>query len=501
MTSMICWPIARRGITTSRVANYNVAIVGAGPAGFYTAHHLLHKSKHMPITVDFFDRLPTPYGLSRYGVAPDHPEVKNCEEYMNKLWTDFSDKVRFFGNVNIGKDILLAQLEARYNSIVLSYGCTAFDIKLDIPGSSSPGVISAREFVNWYNGHPDSKQGSHFIPPLEKVRNVTIIGNGNVAIDIARVLLADPKSHWAPTDITSEAVELLSRSKVERVNIVARRGILESAFTNKEIRELLEISKELNIKFLPIPENVLAPIRQKAKLLARVEKRKFSILDKASSQATTPGESSKEWCLEFQLSPKQFVPSDEDAQLLKSTVFEVNELQEDSLTKKVTNKGTGKEIRIENDLVILSIGYKGEELEGFTASELEFTQKDNRIANNEGRILRSGAAAAGKEEEFTYKRGWYVSGWIKNGPKGVIATTMMDSFDTAEKILEDLSNEIYNVPNESSDIEKILPSPYVSWNGWKTIDLFELRQGRLLGKSRSKLRTINEMVQASRDET
>ncbi|GEQ69160.1 hypothetical protein JCM33374_g2831 [Metschnikowia sp. JCM 33374] len=494
---MFKWAIIRRSFSKSSVPRYKVAIVGAGPAGFYTAHHLLHKAKHIPVSIDFFDRLPTPYGLSRYGVAPDHPEVKNCEEYMENLWRDFPEKVRFFGNVNVGTDLPLAQLESHYNSIVLSYGCTASDNKLNIPGSENRGVISARQFVNWYNGHPDSKRGQEFVPPLDKINNITIIGNGNVAIDVARVLLADPKSHWAPTDITSEAVELLSRSTVKRVNIVARRGLLESAFTNKEIRELLEVSKNSKVKFLPVSEDILGPLRGKAKSFGRVEKRKFSILDKASSQAEDAFEMNKCWGLEFQLSPKEFVSSEEDSELLKSTVFEINELHEDSLTKKVTVSGTGKELVIENDLVILSIGYKGQELQGFETAELEFSWKDNRIANNEGRILRLNAVTAGEKDELTYKRGWYASGWIKNGPKGVIATTMMSSFDTAEKVLEDLSNDIYIQPTEHVDITNVLPPSFVSWEGWKAIDEYELHQGELKGKTRSKIQKIPEMIQIS----
>ncbi|KAM9888879.1 hypothetical protein OXX79_012558 [Metschnikowia pulcherrima] len=493
---MFNWRIVSRSISTSSVAKYKVAIVGAGPAGFYTAHHLLHKSKHIPISIDFFDRLPTPYGLSRYGVAPDHPEVKNCEEYMDNLWKDFPDRVRFFGNVKVGTDLSLSQLESRYNSIVLSYGCTASDNKLDIPGSNSPGVISARQFVNWYNGHPDSKQTPEFVPPLEKVNAVTIIGNGNVAIDVARVLLADPQSHWAPTDITSEAVNLLSKSNVKQVNIVARRGLLESAFTNKEIRELLEISQNSGIRFIPLEEEILAPLRKKARLLGRVDKRKFSLLDKASSQSEEGGDAAKSWCLKFNLSPVSFVVS-EDPELLKSTRFEINELKEDSLTKKVNISSTGKEVEIANDLVILSIGYKGQELEGFQATELEFSQNHNRIANNEGRILKHDPAADGKEDKITYKKGWYASGWIKNGPKGVIATTMMDSFDTAEKILEDLSNDVFIQPTEKEDISKSLPPFYVDWNAWKFIDDYEKSKGKLQGKPRCKIQYLSKMIKVA----
>lgn len=265
-----CFSVSFRNFNQT-VPSYKIAIVGTGPAGFYTAHHLLHKAaplEQFKLKIDFFERLPAPYGLSRYGVAPDHPEVKNCENYLNNIMEDYpaekdsnresnNHEVRFFGNINIGKDITLTDLESNYHSIILSYGCTSDDNQLDIPGSQLPGVISAREFVHWYNGHPDYHSvGAQFTPPqLDKIEDVTIIGNGNVALDVARILLAEPEKHWSSTDISKEALESLFRSNVKNVNIVARRGILESAFSNKEIRELLELSKDQKVRFyqLKIP--------------------------------------------------------------------------------------------------------------------------------------------------------------------------------------------------------------------------------------------------------
>lgn len=479
-----------RRLHTSRVLNYKVAIIGAGPAGFYTAHHLLHKAKDVPISVDFFDRVPAPYGLSRYGVAPDHPEVKNCEEYMDNMMADFPDSVRFFGNVNVGKDVTLQQLQNHYNSIVLAYGCTGSDRRLNVPGGDLRGVISARQFVNWYNSHPDTLNTADNIPPpLEKITDVTIIGNGNVAIDVARVLLADPDTHWAPTDIAAQAVDLLKRSAVRRVNIVARRGVLESAFTNKEIRELLLLSKEGSVAFEPVAEELMAPLREKSKLLGRVDKRKVSLIDKGAEQ---PAQVEKVWKLEFLLSPKEFVADSSDPDLLSETVFEVNELAEDPLTKRVSTKPTGTTRTIKNQLVILSIGYKGLPLQGFEEVGIKFDDKTNCLANNGGRLMR--VTANSENADISYSPGWYASGWIKHGPQGVIATTMMESFDTAEKVLEDLLNGVDCKPTTTEDIKEVLPASTVEWTGWENLNKHELEEGATLGKTRSKVQGVDEMV-------
>lgn len=460
--------------------HYRVAIVGSGPAGFYTAHHLLSKAKNLDLKVDFFDRLPAPYGLSRYGVAPDHPEVKNCEEYLDNLMKNHQN-VRFFGNVNIGQDVSLKQLKDHYHSIVLAFGCTSADNTLEISGNDHKSVISARSFVNWYNSHPDSVGFSP--PPLDKIENVTIIGNGNVAIDVARVLLADTK-HWLPTDINTDAVELLKKSSVKKVNIVARRGLLESAFTNKEIRELIELSKHLKVSFVPLEPSVLKSVAPLTKLLGRVDKRKVSLLEKALANA--PGEG-KQWALEFLKSPVEFKAKSED--LLESTRFEINELAKDNLTGKVSVKPTGKFTEIKNELVVLSIGYKGAPLAGFDEVGLAFDHNQNCLVHNGGRMLN---AASTGNSDVAYNHGWYTSGWIKHGPKGVIATTMMESFDTAENILEDLTNGVYNEPTSGA-----FSAECVSWEGWGKINAHELREGERLGKTRAKVHSAEEMVSIS----
>lgn len=465
---------------------FKVAIVGAGPAGFYTAHHILSKSSpSTKFQIDFFERLPAPYGLSRYGVAPDHPEVKNCEDYLDNIMKDFGNSqggssARFFGNVEVGKDISLENLGSCYHSIVLSYGCTASDNKLSIPGADLKGIISAREFVQWYNGHPDFYENKLSPPKLLEIKNVTIIGNGNVAMDVARVLLGGP-DHWKPTDITQDTVESLKTSSIEKVNIVARRGILQSAFTNKEIRELLELSKERNIQFnidLKLVDDI------DIKSLGRVDKRKVSLLKKYSD--LTPVDNPKQsWNLQYLKGPIQLIPKSDDRTRVEKLEVSINALHTDELTGEVSIKPTGETEIIENDLVILSIGYLGTPLSGFEKLGIQF--KQNKLSNVRGRILSNDSGDIPK-----YKHGWYTSGWIKNGPQGVIATTMMDSFDTADIILEDINNGVYNTPK--SDIDNYIKN-YISWEKWSKLNEYELKSGEETGKLRLKVHNFEKMLE------
>ncbi|WEJ94616.1 NADPH-adrenodoxin reductase [Yamadazyma tenuis] len=461
-------------------------MVGSGPAGFYTAYHLLKKSptEKFNIKVDFFERLPAPYGLSRYGVAPDHPEVKNCEEYMNDIM-EMKDRVRFFGNVNIGEDISIKYLQQNYHSVVLSYGCVNADAKLDIPGSHLPGVVSARQFVNWYNGHPDFYSHTSFEPPpLHKIQNVTIIGNGNVALDVARVLLADPESHWAPTDIAADAVEVLKTSSVKTVNIIARRGLLESAFTNKELRELLELSNTGKVRFVPVSDDMYDALAGFVKKLDRVNKRRVSILDKYSKLEVSDIEAEKSWSLQYLKTPVAFVASEDDPQLLCKTIFSRNEIVPDNDGYKIVASTNTDTVELENDLVILSIGYKGSALNEFDANEMTFDDRQNRILNGGGRVISSQTS---DPKSPVYKAGFYTSGWIKNGPKGVIASTMMDSFDTAENMIQDLANGVHTNPTSYEVDDKLASLNYVSWSGWQKLNDFELKDGEKKGKTRNKV--------------
>ena len=494
-------PFSRRLFSSARhTPSYKIAIVGSGPAAFYTAHHLLNRSSpdhNFKLNIDFFERLPAPYGLSRYGVAPDHPEVKNCEEYLDDIMQKYHnhDKhtVRFFGNVDVGNDISLHDLDRSYHSVVLAYGCTSADNSLNVPGESLPGVISARQFVNWYNGFPDKYSGTFAAPPLHKVRDVTIIGNGNVALDVARVLLADPETHWNPTDMLPKAVEILQKSAVKNVNIVARRGILESAFSNKEIRELFEVAKANNVRFITLAPELMDGIDRKT--LGRVDKRRLDILNKFSKQEVS---GDRTWALKYLMSPKEIVASETDPELLSGVHFARNKLETDTLTKRTTIREADEPpVFVKSDLVLLSIGYKGSPLAGFADIGIFFDKKKNRILNRRGRVL-STASTSEDTHEPVYKRGWYTSGWIKNGPQGVIATTMMDSFDTADTILEDLSNGVYCSLEPLSIDDKVEKLDYVNWHSWLKLDQKEVDEGRVLGKTRVKYSKVEEMLAIAR---
>lgn len=482
---------------------YKVAIVGTGPAGFYTTHHLFAKANAFRLHIDILEKLPAPFGLSRYGVAPDHPEVKNCEEYLINIMKNKSDpsknslnhEVNFFGNIDVGKDVTLKELQENYHSIVLSYG-TDNDNDLKIPGAELEGVVPARQFVNWYNGHPGySSLSTDFKPPpLERVENVTIIGNGNVALDIARILLASPKSYWSPTDIHTEAFQKLQNSSVKNVNIVARRGLLESAFTNKEIRELFEISKSEGIQFLPIEECIFKSIEPFENLLGRADKRKLALLKKYSPQRSSERHE-KSWSLKFLLSPLEIKKHDQDEELVSATVFQVNQLTYDSLTGNTNIKPVeGETVVIKNELVISSIGYRGILLPGFEEIGILFDSKHNRIANIGGRILSSSDE---NSHGHVYKKGWYTSGWIQSGPKGVIATTMMKAFDTAENLIEDLKNEIHTnaSPDSLSNFHaKLYEKEAINWAGWLKLNEHEIAEGLKKGKSRYKESITEEML-------
>nr|XP_055244993.1 NADPH:adrenodoxin oxidoreductase, mitochondrial isoform X4 [Gorilla gorilla gorilla] len=385
-----------------------ICVVGSGPAGFYTAQHLL---KHPQAHVDIYEKQPVPFGLVRFGVAPDHPEVKNVINTFTQ--TAHSGRCAFWGNVEVGRDVTVPELREAYHAVVLSYGAEDHRA-LEIPGEELPGVCSARAFVGWYNGLPENQE----LEPDLSCDTAVILGQGNVALDVARILLTPPE-HLERTDITKAALGVLRQSRVKTVWLVGRRGPLQVAFTIKELREMIQ---------LPGARPILDPVdflglQDKIKEVPRPRKRLTELLLRTATEkpgleeAARQASASRAWGLRFFRSPQQVLPSP-DGRRAAGVRLAVTRLEGvDEATRAVP---TGDMEDLPCGLVLSSIGYKSRPVD----PSVPFDSKLGVIPNVEGRVMDV--------------PGLYCSGWVKRGPTGVIATTMTDSFLTGQMLLQDL---------------------------------------------------------------
>ncbi|MCJ1434986.1 NADPH-adrenodoxin reductase [Xylographa pallens] len=440
--------------------------------------------------VDMYEKLPVPYGLVRFGVAPDHPEVKNCQEKFTEVAS--SPRFNFIGNLDIGKDLPLASVIPHYNAVLFAYGASQ-DRRLGIPGEGQlEGIYSARGFVAWYNGLPEY---AHLSPKLDLGEEAIIIGQGNVALDVARILLSDV-DRLRKTDITERALATLSKSKVKRVRIVGRRGPMQASFTIKEVRELMTLE---DVAFETIDGSLFSSDPTK---LPRVQKRLTQLLLKGSTTASSSAQ--KSWSLDFLQSPTSFVGSPQDSGKLTAMEFSKTAFQtQDHANPKAKVQRTGETSTMPASLAFRSIGYKSEALPGMKQLGIPFDDSTGTIPNaSNGRII---ASSLTEEGPVTYIPGMYCTGWVKNGPTGVIATTMDDAFASAEAIVEDweaglsLANGDVTGPSKrgwdilAADL-KIRSRQTVSWEGWRRIDAEERRRGQLRGKEREKITSIPEML-------
>nr|CAH7749365.1 unnamed protein product [Callosobruchus chinensis] len=367
-----------------------ICIVGAGPAGFYAAQHLVKRIED--VCIDIYERLPVPFGLVRYGVAPDHPEVKNVINTFTK--TAENPKVRFLGNIALGSDVSLDVLRKAYHIVLLSYG-TEESNRLEIPGENLQNCICAKKIVGWYNGLPqDSKLDIDL-----SGENVVILGQGNVAVDVARILLT-PVDELKKTDITSYAIEALQKSKVKRVYLVGRRGPLQAAFTIKELREMLRLPGCSTIwrkeDFVDVSKHTSA--------LKRPRKR-ITELMLQSVEESKAADGQKEFQPVFFRAPSKILGS--------STSNTEQEIQ------KMAAVGTEAEENIECSLVVPSIGYKAVPAD----PDVPFDFKKGVVMNS----------------SYKVKKGLYVCGWLATGPRGVILNTMNGAFEAADVILKDIT--------------------------------------------------------------
>lgn len=477
---------------SSQINRKTVSIVGSGPSGFYTAYHLLKKSP-IPLNVTIWEKLPVPFGLSRYGVAPDHPEVKNCEETFTTCAEEFSSptnqkhKFSFVGGITIGKEILLKELLDNQDAVILSYGCTG-DRKLNIPGElGTKGVFSSREFVNWYNGHPDFAKDKRFTDfDWSKVSKVGIIGNGNVALDITRVLISNQIDEiWENTDISSLALNLLRRAPVKDVKLIARRDFVHSKFTNKELRELWELEKygirgRIDPKFFQ--KEMFDPSKYDRAFNRRVEMcseylKPFNERSKKNYKKAPPPSSGydKFWELDYLKTPLKINKDDFGA--INSLSLCNNRLNEDNCLQPL--KDVNNIMTYKVDLLITSLGYAGVPMPEFSKLSIGF-DKDH-IANKQGRVLTSSG------EIFPHL---YASGWIRKGSQGVIASTMQDAFEVGDRVIQDLVVSGALSLENSIDLSNI---KHTTWKDWERINKKELLRGKKEHKTRSKFLTFEEL--------
>ena len=435
-------PLRIRAYST-RPRPLKACIIGSGPAGFYTAYRL---QSLVPSKIDIYESLPVPYGLARFGVAPDHPEVKNVTHKFNEVAS--SPDVRFFGNVKVGVDVSLTELRSCYDVLVFAYGAS-LNKSLNIDGESLDQVVSARSFVGWYNGLPE--HSSLPIGDLLNAEDVVIIGHGNVALDIARTLLTDVTT-LRSTDIADHALSALSRTRVKSVKIVGRRGPLQASFTIKEVRELCHLPHRFVNSYRSMYLDLLKTSLQ------RPQKR---LLDLLASQKDEHTGSGKEWDIEYLQSPVKFNATNN---VLSSITMMKNELR--SQGGRVSAVPTGETHDVQAQLAFLSIGYQSEPIRGMSDIGVVFDTTRHVLPNIQGRVMSLDAVVPRM----------YCAGWAKLGPVGVIASTMRDAFETADCVVADY------IPRELDDIESLIRKikdrvQVVDWDGWKRIEAHETRLG------------------------
>jgi len=438
-----------------------VAIIGSGPAGFYAAAQLLG-SKDPIVVVDVFDRLATPWGLVRFGVAPDHPKIKSVTRVFEK--TARMPGFRFHGNVEVGRDITHEQLVSAYHAVLYAVG-TPGDRKLGIDGEDLPGSESATEFVAWYNGHPDYADMDFDLSSKRAV----VIGNGNVALDVAR-MLALSVEELAVTDIADHSIDCLRASEVEEIIVLGRRGPAQAAFTNPELRELADL--ELADVIVDPKDLELDPAGAEALETADgTVKRNLETLTRYA--ALPPSGKPRRVVLRFLTSP---VAIEGDGKV-ESIIVERNELVVDE-DGAVRAQPTGIRERIETGLVLRSIGYVGKPLPGVPFDEYRST-----VLNEQGRVLH-----ADTREPLP---GVYAAGWIKRGPSGVIGTNKRCAQETTDRLLEDFHSGRLPIPVQEPDVllARLRDDGVnvIDYSGWEAIDAHERALGEPHGRPRVKL--------------
>jgi ferredoxin--NADP+ reductase len=427
-----------------------VAVIGAGPAGIYAADALT--SSDLPVTVDVYDKLPAPYGLVRYGVAPDHPKIQSISEKLRLILE--RDAVRFFGNVAIGDDITLEDLRRHYDAVLFSTGIPGHR-DLGVPGEELPSCQAAADFVSWYNGHPDALPAR----PLESER-VAVIGAGNVALDVARMLITHADD-LASTDVPDDVLAALRTNKVTDVYVVGRRGPAYAKFTAPELRELPELN---DVDLVVHPEDmVLDPASQELVDTDRKVKTNVRLFTEWSQKPLTGAP--RRLHLLFWRKLKDVVGTDD----VTGVRFE---------RTHPGSEHAGETDAIEVQAVFAAIGYEGQPLPG-----LPFDPASGTVPHSAGRVVDM--------------PGLYVAGWVKRGPIGVIGNNKADAVETVRSLLADAESLPSAENPDPAAVVSLLEERgvhYVTWDHWLRLDTHELSQGASQGRTRSKVADRTQML-------
>jgi len=427
---------------------FQIAIIGAGPAGYFSAQSLQNsQDENRVFAIDLFERLPTPWGLVRNGVAPDHPKIKSVSKVFEKIASD--PNFRLFGNVELGRDISIEQLKENYDAVILATG-SSVGRKLGTPGEELPGSLSAADFVPWYNGHPDYVNCD---VPLNG-RNAIVIGAGNVAMDCGRMLALDP-TELDSTDTADYALAAFHQSSIRNVTIVGRRGPEHAAFTSPEIRELPKL--ENTDVIISESEIESAKIRVAEQLEGDKELRNNleSMLEVSQSPSRNH---ERKLAINFLLTPLEIIGKEK----VEAIRFARNEVVDHKVS------ATSEIIELPCDLVITAIGYQVLPIPGVEFASGKVVNENGHVADN-----------------------LYVVGWAKRGPNGVIGTNKSDSSDVIKLLLAKLPS----AAKENSDISKMITNHQViTQPGWQKINKAEVEQGEAVGKPRRKLTVWSELL-------
>lgn len=450
-----------------------VAVIGSGPAGFYAVERLF-KQDDLVTHVDLYDRLPTPYGLVRGGVAPDHQKIKSVTKVYERIASN--PNFRFFGYVEFGSDVTLDDLKAHYHAVIFTTGAQT-DRSLGIPGEDLQGSHAATEFVAWYNGHPDY---TDFQFDLSQER-AAVIGVGNVAVDVARILCRTPEE-LAETDIADYALEALRESKVKEVYLLGRRGPAQAKYTSKEVTEFGEMAGSDVV--VPEDEATLDPLSEAALEDADQGTVRNVEIVQGYVQRETTGKP-RQLTMRFLVSPVEIFGEDGKVVGMKLVKNELYQSDDGSLRPKATDHY--EEIPV--GLVFRSVGYRGVALK-----DVPFHDKWGIIPNRAGRVT----IGPDSEEHVT---GLYVAGWIKRGPDGVIGTNKRDAVETVEKLLEDVAAGQILSPDKpeveaAEALVKVRQPQYFSFADWQKLDELETQKGEAQGRPRVKFTSVEEMLAA-----